>query len=182
MYRIKSSDLEGLEGFGDKKISNFLTQLEKVRTMQAPALISKLGIPLVQQKALKKLGINSMDDFMSFDDDTFVTGQNIIAWKKSEENRLFLEDLLQVVRVEVPVVKETKGQVCMTGKGPLGRKELQNLIEEKGYEFSSSVTKTTSILLCEDPLGNSSKLQKARQNGTVLLSYEDFLKESFQGV
>jgi len=177
MYKISASDLEGLEGFGDKKISNFLTQLEKVRTMPAPALISKLGIPLVQQKALKKLGINSMEDFKNFSDDTFVTGQNIIAWKNSSENMSFLEDLLKVVNVQDVASRETKGQVCMTGKGPLGRKELQKIIEEKGYEFSSSVTKNTNILLCEDPEGNSSKLQKARQNGIALVSYEEFLKE-----
>jgi len=177
MYKITSIDLEGLEGFGEKKIKNFLTQLEKVRTMPAPALISKLGIPLVQQKALKKLGIHSMNDFMTFDDDTFVTGQNIITWKNNSENISFLKDLLNVVKVEDVDIKETKGQVCMTGKGPLGRKELQKIIEEKGYEFSSSVTKNTSILLCEDPGGSSSKLQKARQNGVDLISYEDFLKE-----
>ncbi|MDA3958924.1 BRCT domain-containing protein [Oceanispirochaeta sp.] len=176
MYRIQSADLEDLEGFGDKKTNNFLTQLEKVRTMQAPALISKLGIPLVQQKALRKLGINSMKDFEDFNDDTFVTGQKIIAWKKNEDNQRFLKDLLEVVHVEDAVVNETKGQVCMTGKGPLGRKEIQKIIEEKGYEFSSSVTNSTSILLCEDAGGSSSKLQKARKNGIRLLSYEDFLK------
>ncbi len=176
LYRIKRENLMGLEGFGDKKINNFMEQMDRVRSLSAPALISRLGIPLVQQKALKKLGIKSMQDFFSFDDDSYVTGQNIIAWKSVDANRALLEDLLSVVSVEEVETVETLGQVCMTGKGPMGRKELQRLIEERGYEFSSSVTKSTSILLCEDPEGGSSKLQKARKNGIRLMSYTEFLE------
>lgn len=175
LYRVKTENLVGLEGFAEKKINNFFQQLDKVRTMTAPELISKLGIPLVQQKALKKLGIKRMEEFKDFDDDSFVTGQNIISWKKNEDNLLFLENLLEVVEMKEVESVDSKGQVCMTGKGPLGRKELQKIIEERGYEFSSSVTKSTIILLCEDPEGKSSKLEKARKNGIQLISYEDFL-------
>ena len=176
-YKVSREELTGLEGFGEKKITNFLEQLEKVRELTAPELISRLGIPLVQQKALKKLGIQSLEDFEKFEDDSYVTGQNIIAWKKKEENQKLLRELLDAVTLKDSSPGETKGQVCMTGKGPLGRKELQRIIEERGYEFSSSVTKSTTILLCEDPEGTSSKLQKARKNGTILMSYEDFLGE-----
>ena len=143
--------------------------------MTAPELISKLGIPLVQQKALKKLGIRNMEAFRAFKDDSYVAGQNIISWKKSEDNMTFLNNLLEVVEMKDVEFSGSKGQVCMTGKGPLGRKELQKIIEERGYEFSSSVTKSTSILLCEDPEGSSSKVKKAREKGILLLSYEDFL-------
>ena len=177
LYSVTRADLMGLEGFGDKKINNFLEQVQKVSSMTAPELISKLGIPLVQQKALKKLGIRTMDEFLEFEDESFVTGQNIMAWKKNEDNLRFLENLRKVVDLKDMDESGAKGQVCMTGKGPLGRKELQKIIEERGYEFSSSVTKSTHILLCEDPEGTSSKLQKARKNGTQLLSYEDFLSQ-----
>jgi DNA ligase (NAD+) len=177
LYRVQTESLVGLEGFAEKKISNFFQQLDKVRRMTAPELISKLGIPLVQQKALKKLGIKSMEEFRDFEDDSYVTGQNIIAWKAKKDNRLFLENLLEVVEMKKVEIVESRGQVCMTGKGSLGRKELQKIIEERGYEFSSSVTKSTSILICEDPEGISSKLQKARKNGIQLISYEDFLNQ-----
>ncbi len=175
LYSVSREDLSGLEGFGEKKIGNFLEQLERVRELTAPELISRLGIPLVQQKALKKLGIQSMEDFQNFSDETYVIGQNIIAWKKKEENQKLLEELLEAVSIQDAGSGESRGQVSMTGKGPIGRKELQKIIEDRGYEFSSTVTKTTDILLCEDPEGTSSKLQKARKNGTTLMSYEDFL-------
>lgn len=175
LYRITRENLEGLEGFGEKKTANFLTQIEKARFLSAPELISRLGIPLVQQKALKKLGIKTMDDFWEFEDGSYVTGQNILEWKSSSDNRELLKDLLSVLNLQNTSEKKSLGQVCMTGKGPSGRKELQRIIEARGYEFSSSLTKSTNILLCEDPEGNSSKLQKARKLGTRLMAYEEFL-------
>ena len=118
-----------------------------------------------------------MEDFKRFSDETYVIGKNIIAWKKKEENQALLDELLQAVSLRETENTESRGQVCMTGKGPMGRKELQKIIEDRGYEFTSSVTKSTDILLCEDPEGTSSKLQKARKNGTQLISYEDFLNQ-----
>ena len=63
----------------------------------------------------------------------------------------------------------------MTGKGPMGRKELIELAAEKGYSVGSAVTKATVLLVCDNPEGTSSKLQKARKNGIPLISYEEFL-------
>jgi DNA ligase (NAD+) len=175
LYTLKEEDFQGLEGFGEKKISNFLSQASSKKHMNALELIGKLGIPLVQQKALKKLGISTLEDFRNFQDDTYIIGQNIIAWRNDRENEEFLEELLQVIEIEV-TREDSKGEICMTGKGPMGRKELAALAEEKGYTLGSSVTKTTVLLVCDDPEGTSSKLQKARNNGIPLVSYEDFIE------
>ncbi len=174
LYTMAEGDFTDLEGFGEKKISNFLAQAAAKKHMTAQELIGKLGIPLVQQKALKKLGIESLEDFRNFSDDTYIIGQNIIAWRDDRENEEFLEELLQVIEIEEAEGGE-KGEVCMTGKGPLGRKELTSLAESRGYTVGSAVTKSTVLLVCDDPEGTSSKLQKARKNGIPLISYEDFL-------
>jgi len=174
LYNLKSEDFENLEGFGDKKINNFVEQVHKSRELTPVELISRLGIPLVQKKALKKLNIVSINDFLNFDDENYVIGQNIIEWKKSAVNREYLDELLSVVSIkEIPTVS-AKGSVAMTGKGPAGRKELTAKLEEMGYEFSAAVTGETDILLCEDPSAGSSKLKKAEKLGVKLISYGDF--------
>ncbi|MBN2628844.1 MAG: hypothetical protein JXA95_19425 [Spirochaetales bacterium] len=175
LYTLGEKDFEGLEGFGEKKTSNFLNQAAEKRSMTATELIGKLGIPLIQQKALRKLGIQSLEDFWNFSDETYIIGQNLMAWRDDRENREFLEELLGVITVEESSPDETLGEVCMTGKGPLGRKELTELAEAKGYTVGSSVTRATVMLVCEDPEGNSSKLQKARKSGIPIVSYEEFL-------
>ena len=55
------------------------------------------------------------------------------------------------------------------------RKELISLIESKGHKYID-VSKA-DYLVCEDPNGNSSKLQKARKSGIKLISYEEFMEK-----
>lgn len=174
IYNLKSEDFENLEGFGEKKITNFIEQVYKSKELTPVEFISRLGIPLVQKKALKKLNISSIGDFMSFSDDTYVIGQNIIEWKNNETNMRYLDELMSVVSLSETRIGNFLGSVAMTGKGPAGRKELVSRLEEMGYEFSSTVTADTDILLCEDPRGGSSKLQKAEKLGVKLISYSDF--------
>lgn len=175
LYLLKFEDLLGLEGFGEKKINGFITGVKNAKNMTSVELLSRLGIPLVQVKALKKLGIENLDDFWNFSDDTFVIGKNIISWKSDPVNEQFLKELMEVIEIKDVEKVETNGQVCMTGKGPLSRKEIIAKIEEKGWEFSSSITKSVDILLCEDPEGTSSKLVKARKLGIKLMSYDEFI-------
>jgi len=180
IYRLKAEDFEALEGFGEKKINNFLAQTEQSRHLNAQDFISKLGIPLVQKKSLKKLNINSLEDFLGFNDDTYAIGRNIIQWKSVPENRQLVDELVNVLQISRKEDLQEAVEICMTGKGPMGRKELTNLLEDKGFLISSSVTQSTRLLLTDNPEGNSSKLQKARKQGTPIRSYEDFLNSDFR--
>jgi hypothetical protein len=85
--------------------------------MSASDFISRLGIPLVQKKALVKLGINSIDDFLKFNDDTYVIGKNIIQWKNDQSNMFLFKELLEVLEIEEDTLRPSKGKVCMNGKG-----------------------------------------------------------------
>ncbi|MGL1894592.1 MAG: hypothetical protein OCD02_23405 [Spirochaetaceae bacterium] len=175
IYLLETTDLVGLDGFGDKKIRGFITGVKNANTMTAAKLLSRLGIPLVQEKSLKKLGIKSIEDFKDFKDDGYVIGKNIIKWKDNILNITFLNDLLETVNITEVIENVNNGQICMTGKGPLSRKELETIIVEKGWEFSSTMTKEVKILLCEDIEGESSKLKKAKKLGIELMSYNNFL-------
>ena len=64
--------------------------------------------------------------------------------------------------------------VCFTGASPdMTREELTEMAEEK-FEVKTSVTKDLDILVCADPNAGSSKLEKAKKNGTLIISYEEF--------
>ncbi|MDA3901329.1 MAG: hypothetical protein PF637_12520 [Spirochaetes bacterium] len=177
LYSITEKDLIGVEGFATKKISSFLKEVSASRRMTARDFIAKLGIPLVQKKALAKLQIFFIEDFLSFEDTTYIIGNNIISWKQDAANMLLFNELREALDIEDEENVLNRKKVCMTGKGPLPRKELITRIENMGYEFSDTITAQTDILLCEDPQGSSSKLKKAEKNGTTLISYEDFFQD-----
>jgi DNA ligase (NAD+) len=174
LYNLTESSFKSLEGFGSKKISNALDQIEKTKTMDIGEFVDGLGIDLCGEKAIAKLGIKTAKDLLSFNDSTFVIGQNIMEYVR--KNRAFVEGILSVVKITQKEVKMGAKKVCMTGAGPKTRNELIDDIEAKGDVFVSSVTKDTQILVCEDVTGDSSKLQKARKQGVKLMSYEEYFE------
>jgi len=174
IYDLTEKEFEGIDGFADKKILNFISEVKNSKRMTPAELISRLGIPLVQKKSLVKMGIHTVQGFLDFNDDTYVIGKNIIEWKSDDSNRRLLSELLEVLELSDEEKKETYGKVCMTGKGPGKRNDLIRLIGESGYEYSATVTKDLAILICDDVNGKSSKLDNARKNGIKLMSYEEF--------
>ena len=180
LYRIGSDDFAGIEGFGPKKLENFLSQVEESRRMDVVTFITALGISMVQRRNLEKLGIGTLGDFLDFQDVSCVVGQKIVEWKSDEANIDLLKGLSEILdirdvedRGEVGVA--SRG-VCLTGTGPVGRKELARLLEEHGWKINSAVTSRTVLLLCDDPGGDSAKLKKARAAGIEIQTYKDFLE------
>lgn len=175
----KFSLIKDLEGFGEKKINNLKEQIEKSKSMSVIKFLSRLGINLVGEKAIKKLNINTLEDFWNFNDTTYVIGQNLISYRNN--NEIFIKDLiknLNIIEVNYNIInkvnKENKGNISMTGKGPLGRKELIKIIEEKGYNFIDSISKDINTLICDNIHSNSSKLIKAKKLNIVLKTYDEF--------
>lgn len=172
LYNIKYSSLNCLNGLGDKKIDNLKAQIDQSREMTSTQFIARLGIPLVGEKAVKKLELKSMNDFWNFDDDTYAIGKNLIDFKN--ENEDFIRELEKVITIKNKADKKSGGlKVCMTGTGPKGRKELKTELEKMGYEVVDSVDKETNILICEDVNASSGKLAKARKLGIELKSYNE---------
>ncbi len=167
-----------MEGFGEKKIGNFLEQVASARNLTAPELISRLGIPMVQKKALSRLGISTLEDFLSFNDESYVIGKRIVDWKADPGNIEFLNQLLSVVEIrETAAAAERRGILCLTGKAPVPRKVLVSALEKKGWTVAGAVTKDTVKVVCDNPTGTSTKLKKARDAGIEIVTYEDFLSE-----
>ncbi len=178
LYNLGKDDFEGLEGFGEKKITNFLNQAAETKTMSAVELISRLGIPMVQKKSLTRLGIAAMDDFWNFSDESYVIGRRIIEWKAEPGNREFLDEILSIVTLrddEIP--KDRRGVICLTGKAPVPRKPLAAVLEARGWIVADAVTNDTVKVVCDNPGGTSTKLKKAREKGLEIVTYEDFFNE-----
>ena len=68
--------------------------------------------------------------------------------------------------------------ICATGAAPgMPRTQFEALVAQHGFRLQDKVNKDTAILVCADPSGSSSKLKKARELGTEVLSYEQFLEK-----
>jgi DNA ligase (NAD+) len=81
----------------------------------------------------------------------------------------------------VPVTQEQEGPLagmsfCFTGALSRPRGELTNLVESNGGRVLSGVTKELNYLVSAEADSGSSKAQKAKKYGTVLLDEAGFTK------
>ena len=162
-----------MDGFGKKKVENLLLQIEKSKNQTVEQFIARLGIEGVGERAANNLKIDTIEKFWNFNDRAYVNGISLIEFKNKNVDDV--KKLLLFINIEEKKKVEGK-KVCMTGKGPKGRKELIEDIELKGYIFSESISKDLEYLICEDINGKSSKLDKARKLNIELINYEDFFK------
>lgn len=141
--------------------------------------IPKCGIEFATTLEKKCGGIQYLMGFAAVDDMyNEIVGKakldsvtNFMIWM--EENReKFVE---YISRFKILKKQQAKGIVCFTGAGPEPRGVLESKARSMGYDVTSNATKCT-MLVAEDPNGNSLKLQKARKNGIAIVSYEEFLK------
>jgi DNA ligase (NAD+) len=184
LYFLKKEQMIGIEGFGEKTIDNIINEISKTKEMTISQFIGRLGIPLILEKTVKNLEIKNIQDFWNLikkEQVNFVAEENIKKWMREEKNYNFFIELINIISIKTEEIKqgEKKMKVCMTGSDPWkkGRNTLVEEIEKKGYEFSNTVTKDTKILICENIIGNSTKLQKAKKDGIKLVSYQEFFGE-----
>ena len=76
--------------------------------------------------------------------------------------------------------ENTKGKFdgmsfTLTGKGFMGRKEIQTLIEREGGSVKS-ISKTTNYLVTNDVESTTGKAKKAREYGVNIILYEELKK------
>jgi NAD-dependent DNA ligase len=152
-----------------------MSEIERTKEMTLGSFVDKLSIDLVGEKAVKKLGITTVEQFLDWQDETFVIGENIK--KYVAENKNYIYQLLKVVKIKKEVeAKVGAKHIAMTGAGPDTRNNLIARIVANGDVFDSSPNKETNILLCEDPDSGSSKLAKAEKLGIKIMRYGVYFK------
>ena len=188
LMNLKPEDMFGLEGFGDKKISNLIGSIEKSKKTTADRFLYALGVDGIGKKTakdlikrfrtLKNLAEATEDELASVDGIGGILAKNIVDYFSDEGNRKLVADLLEsgiILEEKEEIDGALKGlKFVLTGSLPtLKRGEATLLIEQNGGEVASSVSKTVDIVLAGEDAG--SKLQKAEKLGIKIISEEEFL-------
>lgn len=188
LYTINREKLISLDGFKDKKVDNLLSAIEKSKNVALPNFIFALGIDGVGKKTAKDLakklktldGIAnaSVEELASLDDVGEVMSKSIFDYFHSEKNKNEIEKLL-CAGVKITEQTEVKSgsfsgeKVVLTGSlTSYTRSEAGKLVEERGGEIQSSVTKTTTLVIAGEAAG--SKLDKAKKLGITVIGEEEF--------
>lgn len=190
LYTLDREKLVALDGFQDKKADNLLSAIEKSKNVALPNFIFALGIDGVGKKTAKDLakklktlgGIAnaSVEELSALDDVGEVMSKSIFDYFHSEKNKNEIEKLL-CAGVKIAEETEIKSgsfsgeKVVLTGSlTSYTRSEAGKLVEERGGEIQSSVTKTTTLVIAGEAAG--SKLDKAKKLGVTVIDEEEFKK------
>jgi DNA ligase (NAD+) len=185
----KKEELLRLEKMGEKSVSNMLSAIEDSKGRPLPRLIFALGIRHVGAETAEVLARNfsGLDALSNASEEELraiptigpKVAQSIVAFFKQAPNQEVIEKLrragVRLERAEREAELPLSGQeFVITGKlGSCTRGQAEAKINELGGTVGSSVArKTTYVVVGEDP---GSKLDRARELGTKILTEEQFL-------
>ncbi len=185
LYRLKKDDLEKIEGFKDKKISNFLRSVENSKDVKLASFINALGIPNVGRKTAEDLAeiYGSIDALAAAGEEELtairdvgeIVAKSIVEFFAKHKEAI---DELKSFGIDPRYVARVGGgkfdgmNVVLTGKISMPRSQAQSLIEENGGKTQSSVTKETNLVIAGEDAG--SKLEKARVLGIRIIDENEF--------
>lgn len=190
LYRLSKPPLLALEGFADRSAGLLLDAIERSKTVSLDRFLMGLGIRHVGQHIAKVLAreFGMLAEIMSADDMRFQQvseigpeiSASLVSYFSEPQNRAVIQDLLNCGFQIAEGKKEQRPDASLAGKtfvftGGLDaftRDEAKRLVEERGAQVSSSVSKKTSYVVAGQEPG--SKLDQARKLGITVLTEQDF--------
>jgi DNA ligase (NAD+) len=193
IYGLGAEDLAALERMGPKSAANLAGQIERSKSNDPSRLLFGLGIRHVGEKLartvtarfpdLAALAGAGREDLEAIEDVGPVVAESIVFFFKQPENVELLRRLKAAgVRMRSEKAAPSESGQPLAGRifvltGTLARfsrDEAKERIERLGGAVTDSISKrTTDLVVGESP---GSKLDKARQLGTRILSEDELLK------
>ena len=194
LYHIDWSKLQGMEGFGEKSITNLQTAIDNSKKQPLNRVIFGLGIRHVGETMAKTLAsaIENIKDLYDYSEEKLVAledvgpkvAASIVHFFGTAENRHMI-DLLESAGVNLTAHHKKKSSEAgeWSGKtflftGTLSqfkRSDAEAMVEEKGGVIVSGVSSKLNYLVVGADAG--SKLEKAKKIGTItILNEDEFLK------
>lgn len=183
LYRLKQSNLENLEGFKDKKITNLLNAIAASKTPSLERFIASLGIELIGEVAAKKIAQHQKQNWRNASYDELISidgfGENMAKsyLEFMRINREKIDELLSFITPKIQAQTPQTSQISnktfvLTGTLSAPRQSFKERIEALGGRVSSAISSNTDFLLCGQNAG--SKLNKAKELGVEILNEAQF--------
>jgi DNA ligase (NAD+) len=194
IYDLAPESLAGLERWGEKSAANLIAEIAASREADLSRLLFGLSLRHVGEKAARLLArrFGTLDAVAAASPEQLegvseigpATAASIAAYFAHPKHRELIERLRArgvnfVSREAVPVGGDgvLKGKtVVLTGTLPgISREEASRLLEAAGARVAGSVSKKTDFVVAGAEAG--SKLEKAKELGVPVLSWEEMAKQ-----
>ncbi|MBQ1197168.1 MAG: hypothetical protein IIX47_01010, partial [Spirochaetaceae bacterium] len=173
--------------FGSKMKELFINERDKSTKANLETFLASLNIPSLGRNVSKLLVKNFSKDAIlnlkfTYNDLIKIHGIGEISAKEVVEGMKENLDEIKLIAKHFTFEGEEKienlqsaGTICFTGKMENKRSVMEELAKSIGFAPVDAVTKDLTVLVCADPNSGSSKLQKAKKNGTKIISEQEFM-------
>lgn len=189
LYHLKAEDLEGLEGFKEKRIQKLLGAIADTKGVPLAKLINAMGIEHIGEVASKQIALAFGLDLVDATGEQLIEIDGIgeeMANSFLEFMRVNREFVLKLFKVIEPTVEQKavvsdnpfkNKTVVLTGTMSVSRGEIKEMLENLGAKVSGSVSKKTDFVVYGEDSG--SKYEKAVQLGVTTLT-ENEMRDMLQ--
>ncbi|MCU0667553.1 MAG: NAD-dependent DNA ligase LigA, partial [Patescibacteria group bacterium] len=189
LYTLKESDIAKLERFADLSAKNLVMSIGAKKNPSLSKFLFALGIRHIGAQtaidianrfgSLDKIKLAGLDELQQIEGVGEVVAESLVAWFSDVQNKNLLDKFTKngvvpknVNRVDGPLAG--KSFVITGALNSMDREQAADKIRELGGVFQSSIGKGTNYLVAGGSVG-SSKLKKAEQFKTAIISEEEFL-------
>ena len=188
LYKIDYSKIAAMEGFGEKSAAKMKSELDNHREATLAEFIAGFNITDCGENIIQNIidgkKLNTLYAFINAEPKDFIMD----GIKDKTANKLYAglqalkNDMLKTADfVKIKEIKKMEGgslggkSFCFTGPAQRKRSELWEIVEKNGGIVHESCKKDTNFLVMADKNSTSSKAEKARKNGTTMLSEDEFI-------
>ena len=183
LYYLKFEDLEGMEGFKEKRIQNLLDAIAATRGAPLYRLLNAMGIEHIGEVASKALALEfglgvvdaTFEQIIAIDGIGEEMANSLLEFMRV--NHDFVLKLFDVIEPTVEEKVEAKENpfkdktVVLTGSMSVSRGVVKEMLEKLGAKVSGSVSKKTDYVIYGEDAG--SKLTKAESLGVATLTEDE---------
>jgi len=183
LYHLKYEDLEGLEGFKEKRINKLLDAIADTKGTPLHRLISAMGIEHIGEVAGKSLALEfglgivdaTLEQVVAIDGIGEEMANSLLEFMRV--NHDFVLKLFDVIEPAVEEKIEAEENpfkdktVVLTGAMSVSRGIVKEMLEKLGAKVSGSVSKKTDFLVYGEDAG--SKFTKAEKLGVKTLTEDE---------
>ncbi len=193
IYRLENykKELVNIDGFGDLRVSNLINAINKSKNNTLDKFIFGLGIRFVGAKKAKTLmkkyhNIDELknanyDDLVVMKDIGEAVASSILEYFQNENNLKLIEELKDLGvnpinnESDLGIKLFDQMSIVLTGKlEKFSRDQAAEIIERLGGQATSSVSKSTSLVVAGEKAG--SKLTKANALGIKVINEDEFIE------
>ncbi|CAA6822250.1 MAG: DNA ligase (EC [uncultured Sulfurovum sp.] len=182
LYALKFEDIEGMEGFKEKRINKLLEAIANTKGTTLAKLLSAMGIEHIGAVAGKSIALAfglgvvevTQEQLVEIDGIGVEMATSFVEFMRV--NRAFVLKMFEVVEPTIEKKVEAVENpfkdkvIVLTGSMSVGRGVIKEMLEKLGAKVSGSVSKKTDFLIYGEEAG--SKYDKAVKLGVETLTEE----------